>query len=85
MKLKKIIKDQPNLFWVFHLGGWALWGIVGKYLYTATMLEDVAPNYAAYVAIISVIGMVISLSLRYLYRFLWNRAIWGTGYRPSGG
>lgn len=77
MKLKNIVKDQPNLFWVFHLGGWALWGIFGKYLYTAMVLEgDVAPNYAAYVAVISVIGMLISLVLRYLYRFLWDRALW---------
>lgn len=76
MKLKISINDPPNLFWVFHLGGWALWGIVGKYLYTATMLEEVAPSYAAYVAVITVIGMLISLVLRYLYRFLWAHALW---------
>lgn len=76
MKLKNIIKDRPNLFWAFHLGGWALWGIVGKYLYTAMILEEVAPSYATYVAVITVIGMLISLVLRYLYRFLWDRALW---------
>jgi two-component system LytT family sensor kinase len=76
VKLKNIIKDQPNLFWAFHLGGWAFWGIVVKYLYTATMLEEVAPSYAAYVALITVIGMLISLVLRYLYKALWNRALW---------
>ena len=76
MKLKNIIKDRPNLFWAFHLGGWALWGIVGKYLYTAMILEEVAPSYATYVAVITVIGMLISLLLRYLYRFLWDRALW---------
>jgi len=64
------------MFWVLHLGGWTLWGIFGKYLLTATLLEEVAPSYAAYVAVITVIGMIISLPLRYLYRFLWNRAIW---------
>ncbi len=59
------------------MGGWAAWGLVGKYLYTAAMLgEDTAPKYAAYVAIITIIGMIISLPLRYIYRFLWNRAIW---------
>ncbi len=76
MKLKTIIKNQPRLFWVFHLGGWALWGIFGKYLYTATLLEDIAPSYAAYVAVITIFGMIISLPLRYLYRLLWDRAIW---------
>jgi len=76
VKLKNVIKERPNLFWVFHLGGWALWGIVGKYLYTAMILEEVAPSYATYVAVITVIGMLISLLLRYLYRFLWDRALW---------
>lgn len=76
MKLKTIIKNRPNLFWILHLGGWAAWGLIGKYLYTTTMLDDIAPDYAAYVAVITVIGMIISLPLRNLYRFLWNRAIW---------
>jgi len=76
VKLKRVIKNRPKLFWILHLGGWAAWGIVGKYLYTATMLDEIAPDYAAYVAVITVIGMIISLPLRYLYRFLWNRALW---------
>lgn len=58
------------------MGGWTAWGVVGKYIYISLMLDDIAPNYAAYVAVITVIGMIISLPLRNLYRFLWNRAIW---------
>ncbi len=85
MKLKNITKNQPNLFWAFHLGGWALWGIVGKYLYTAMILEDVAPSYAAYVAIITVIGIFISLALRYLYHLLWDRALWIQAIGLMGG
>jgi signal transduction histidine kinase len=76
VKLETLIKDRPNLFWVFHLGGWALWGIFAKYLYTVAILEETAPHYAAYVALISFIGMLITLALRYLYRLLWSRAIW---------
>ena len=59
------------------MGGWFAWGLFGKYLYNAAMQgDDIAPKYAAYVAIITVIGLIISLPLRYVYRFLWNRAIW---------
>jgi len=76
VKLKNIINDQPSVFWAFHLGGWALWGIFGKYLYTTVILGENIPNYAAYVAIITVVGMLLTLCLRYLYRFLWNRPIW---------
>jgi signal transduction histidine kinase len=75
VKLKNVIENQPNLFWVFHLGICAVWGL-SKYFYTVAILGESAPNYAAYVAIITIIGMLIALCLRYVYRFLWNRAIW---------
>ena len=77
MKLETILRNRPNIFWTLHIGGWAAWGLIGKYLYTLAMLGDeVAPGYAAYVAVITFCGMLITLPLRYLYRFLWNRAIW---------
>jgi two-component system LytT family sensor kinase len=71
-----LLNDRQRLFWALQLGGWAAWGIVGKYLYTRTVLDEVAPNYGLYVAVITVIGLVISLGLRYLYRFLWRRPVW---------
>ncbi|UCC15294.1 MAG: histidine kinase [Gammaproteobacteria bacterium] len=71
-----LLNDRQRLFWALQLGGWAAWGIVGKYLYTRTVLDEIAPNYGLYVAVITVIGLVISLGLRYLYRFLWRRPVW---------
>jgi len=47
--------------------------------------ENLAPSYAAYVALITVCGMIISFPLRYVYRFLWNRAIWIQGIGLLGG
>ena len=75
MKLRNILKNQPNLFWAFHLGGWASWGIL-RYVYVIALLKDTAPHYAVYMTAITVIAMLMTLVLRYLYRFLWNRAIW---------
>ena len=83
--MKTIIKNRPNLFWILHVGGWAAWGIVGKYLYTFSWSVELAPHYAIYVAIITVFGMIVSLPLRYLYRFLWNRAIWVQAIGLLGG
>ncbi|MGD9264726.1 MAG: histidine kinase [Lysobacterales bacterium] len=85
MKLEKFLQDQPNLFWAIHLGGWALWGTFGKYLYTTAILGETVPHYATYVAIITFIGMVISLGLRYLYRFLWDRSAWSRAIAFLGG
>jgi len=47
--------------------------------------ENVAPSYAAYVAFITACGMIISLPLRYLYRFFWNKAIWIQALSLLGG
>ena len=67
------------------MGVWAAWGIVGKYLYTTSWSVEIAPHYAIYVAVITVFGMIVSLPLRYLYRFLWNRAIWVQAIGLLGG
>jgi len=76
MNIRKWLEDQRHLFWVLHLGGWALWGLIGKYALTVAMLEEIAPYYGYYVAIITVIGAVLSMGLRLLFRWLWDRPIW---------
>jgi two-component system, LytTR family, sensor kinase len=80
--LGNFIKDhgrlsQDRLFWVLHLGGWFAWGVVGKYGYTRAMLEeDTAPGYFLYVMAITAIAVVLSLGLRYLYRWVMRRPVW---------
>jgi len=76
MMIRNLVANQSRLFWVLHLGGWLAWGLIAKYGYTRALTEDMVPNYFLYVMIITVIGMVFSLGLRYLYRFMWSRPIW---------
>jgi two-component sensor histidine kinase len=85
MRLMNLIKDKRRLFWALHLGGWLAWGIIGKYLYTRAILEEIPPDYFLYVMVISAIGMLITLALRYLYRFLWNRPLWAQSMAFVGG
>ena len=85
MRIRNWLEDQKHLFWVLHLGGWALWGLIGKYALTVAMLEEIAPYYGYYVAVITTVGVVISLGLRLLYRWLWNRPIWVQGLAFLGG
>jgi two-component sensor histidine kinase len=80
--IRNFIKDQNRLsqnrlFWALHLGGWFAWGAVGKYAYTRAMLEeDTAPGYFLYVMTITAIAVVLSLGLRYVYRWVMARPIW---------
>jgi two-component sensor histidine kinase len=69
--------SQNRLFWALHLGGWFAWGLIGKYAYTRAMLEeDTAPGYFLYVMAITAIAAVLSLGLRYLYRWSMARPVW---------
>ena len=76
MDIRNWLEDQKHPFWVLQLSGWAVWGLFGKYGFTYATLGEVAPKYGLYVAVITVVAILISLMLRYLYRFLWNRPIW---------
>jgi len=76
MNIRNWLEDQRHLFWVLHIGGWAFWGLVVKYGYQAVVLDEVSPDYGQYVAVITVIAMVLSLALRYLFRFFWSRPVW---------
>jgi len=76
MVLGAFLNNHKKLFWWLHLGGWAFWGVFVKYLYTTQVLGENIPGYHVYVAIITVIGGLITLALRYVYRFSLRRPFW---------
>jgi two-component sensor histidine kinase len=76
MNVRNLMTDQRRLFWVLQLGGWAAWGLVGKWAFTQLTLGENIPNYLAYVAVITAIGIVITLALRLVYRFVWTKPVW---------
>lgn len=76
---------QKRQFWILHVCGWLAWGIFAKYLYTVSTLDEVIPGYFAYVMLITVVGMVIALGLRYLYKLVWERPVWMRALAFGGG
>lgn len=76
MNLRNLMNDQRRLFWVLQIGGWFAWGLVGKWAYTQLLLDEMIPDYLAYVAVITFIGMVLTLGLRIIYRFVWIKPVW---------
>ncbi len=85
MKMRSWLDDPRRLFWLLHLGGWAAWGVVGKYFLTLAMLGEVAPLYGWYVALITFVAMVLSLGLRLLFRRVWNSPVWVQALSFLGG
>ena len=77
--IKNLIGNQKRLFWVLHLGGWLAWGLFAKYALTRAISEEMVPNYFFYVMVITVIAIILSLGLRYFYRFMWSKPLWQQG------
>ena len=77
--VKDLVNNPSRLFWVLHLGGWLAWALFAKYAYTVITLDEVPPRYFAYVMVISAIGMLLTLVLRYLFKALWGRSLWLQG------
>jgi hypothetical protein len=85
MSLLRPTISQKQQFWILHLGGWTVWGAF-KFFYSYDATEgNVAPYYWAYVAIISVVAMIISLGLRSLYKALWEKPVWIRALALIGG
>lgn len=76
MKFGGVLDNHQRLFWWLHLGGWIFWGVFVKYLYTTEVLNEEIPRYHVYVAIITVIGALLTFALRFGYRWSLRRAFW---------
>lgn len=76
MNVRDLMTDQRRMFWTLQIGGWAAWGLIGKYAYTLAVVDELIPDYLAYVAVITAIGLVITLGLRYVYHYVWTKQIW---------
>jgi hypothetical protein len=74
--IKDLLKNQQKLFWVLHLGGWLAWGLFLKYAFTVVTLEEIPPHYFLYVMAIAAIGMLITLVMRYLFKWSFNKSLW---------
>ena len=85
MNARDFMIDQRRLFWILQLGGWAAWGLVGKYAYTLAVMGETIPDYLAYVAVITLIGVVITLVLRYVYRYVWTKPVWARAVAFAAG
>ena len=73
MKYQKFFANREALFWFLHLTGWSGYTLAA---YIGALTHDKPVSYTLLIFTSAFSGMVLSLPLRYLYRFLWNRALW---------
>lgn len=75
MELDRYFEDKRVLFWSLQLLGWTGWGVT---FYLAAVMWGSPDSYNRYVPIITVIGIVISLGMRAIYKATWD---WSWGRR----
>jgi len=73
MPIDRVMNDQQRLFWLLQLGGWSSWA--ATFYLSILVWRDPPPWYLVYLPVISVIGLLLTLGLRWIYRVTWYRSI----------
>lgn len=74
MDIHALLKDKRHLFWALQFAGWSGWAM-SFYLGVVVWSSEIPPTYKWYPPIIATIGMLLSLVLRALYRYMWEMAL----------
>jgi two-component sensor histidine kinase len=73
MHLRDLLHNKRYLFWVLQFLGWSGWALT---FYLGVLFWGKAPDtYAFYLPTVALIGMMFTLLLRALYRFMWDMGI----------
>lgn len=70
MNLDQLFRDRGRLFWILNIGGWLGYGLAA---YVGALTHEKPGSYLAVIAAMAVIGFLLSIPMRYLYRRLWPR------------
>lgn len=70
MNMQNILKDKRSLFWTLQFAGWSGWAMS---FYLGVIMWGKPPeNYLFYLPIVATIGMLLTLILRAIYRYMWE-------------
>ena len=73
MNFRDLLQNKRYLFWALQFLGWSGWALT---FYLGILVWGKAPdNYTFYLPLVAVIGMLFTLLLRGLYRYMWDMGI----------
>src|SRR5688572_26507323 len=70
MDLNQLKRNRELLFWSLHVLGWSGYG---SSQYVGALLYGKPVEYSKFIVIAAVSGCILSVPLRYICRWLWNR------------
>jgi len=71
--IEKLSSNRNRVFWALHALGWGAYGLVQ---YFGALLWEKPSGYLQVVVVAAVSGFVLSIPLRWFYRFLWQKPPW---------
>ncbi len=73
MDTKRLFDNREFQFWLLHIGGWTAWALT----YLAQLVYiGIFERYVLWLPVVTLVGAVLSLSLRYIYRGSWHWPLW---------
>jgi LytS/YehU family sensor histidine kinase len=73
MQFRDLLQDKRYLFWTLQFLGWSGWALT---FYLGVLVWGKAPeHYALYLPAVAAIGVLFTLLLRALYRYMWDMDI----------
>lgn len=71
-----LLENKSFQFWSLQLGGWLGWGLS---FFVGTIFWGKSEQYELYLPVVTLIGMLLSLVLRAVYKRIWDRPGWQLG------
>lgn len=76
MKLDQFVRDRDRLFWLLNITGWTGYTIAA---WLGALAHEKPEAYFAVILGTAVVGLVITVFLRLIYRELWDRSLLAIG------
>jgi len=73
MDTKGLLDNREFQFWLLHIGGWTAWGLTMLF---QMVYQGIYERYGFYLPVVTIVVIVLSLSLRYIYRGTWLWPMW---------
>lgn len=73
IRWQKLFEDRDGLFWTLHTGGWLGYALVS---YIGSLLHDMRGVWVFVILLNSIVGWLVSIPLRYVFRKVTNLPPW---------
>jgi two-component sensor histidine kinase len=68
----QLVRDRGRLFWILNIAGWAGYTLAA---WVGALAHEKPESYFAVILVTAIVGLVITIFLRLIYRELWSRSM----------